>query len=257
MSDTAEFFDLKESNWKRLKTHRFELAVLGWGATEAHNYHLPYGTDVYEADGLLRIAGQKAYDKGGNFVILPTVPFGVNTGQSDIYLDMNLNPSTQFAILKDLITVLNRQGLKKLLVFNSHGGNDFKTHLRELGLLFPEMLLVTCSWFQLLDKRLYFEKAGDHADEMETSVMLQLNPELVLPLDQAGSGAEKKHKVKAIREKWAWAERKWSEVSEDTGTGDPSLSSAEKGARYIEDVTDKIAELIVDLCVVDKDNCYE
>ena len=194
MSDTAEFFDLKESNWKRLKTHRFELAVLGWGATEAHNYHLPYGTDVYEADGLLRIAGQKAYDKGGNFVILPTVPFGVNTGQSDIYLDMNLNPSTQFAILKDLITVLNRQGLKKLLVFNSHGGNDFKTHLRELGLLFPEMLLVTCSWFQLLDKRLYFEKAGDHADEMETSVMLQLNPELVLPLDQAGSGAEKKHK---------------------------------------------------------------
>ena len=129
MSDAAEFFDLKESNWKRLKTHRFELAVLGWGATEAHNYHLPYGTDVYEADGLLRIAGQKAYDKGGNFVILPTVPFGVNTGQSDIYLDMNLNPSTQFAILKDLIMVLNRQGLKKLLVFNSHGGNDFKTHL--------------------------------------------------------------------------------------------------------------------------------
>ncbi|MFM1808482.1 MAG: hypothetical protein RLZZ242_1207 [Bacteroidota bacterium] len=253
----ASLFDLKESNWKRLKTHRFELAILGWGATEAHNYHLPYGTDVYEADGLLRIAGQKAYDKGGNFVILPTIPFGVNTGQSDIYLDMNLNPSTQLAILKDLITVLDRQGVKKLLVFNSHGGNDFKTHLRELGLLFPEMMLVTCSWFQMLDKALYFEESGDHADEMETSIMMHLHPEFVLPLAVAGSGSEKKHKVRAIREKWAWAERKWSEVSEDTGIGNPSKSSPEKGKRYVDDLTDKIAELIVDLCEVDQTKMYE
>jgi creatinine amidohydrolase len=189
--------------------------------------------------------------------VLPTVPYGVNTGQSDIYLDMNLNPSTQFAILKDLITVLDRQGLKKLLVFNSHGGNDFKTMLRELGLLFPEMMLVTCSWFQMLDKSLYFEKEGDHADEMETSIMMHLRPDLVLPLAEAGDGAERKHKVKAIRERWAWAERKWSSVSADTGIGDPSQSTAEKGQRYMNDVTDKIAELICDLCELDQSNMYE
>ena len=257
MASGSAPFDLKENNWKRLKTHRFELAVLGWGAVEAHNYHLPYGTDVYEADGLLRQAGEKAYAKDANFVVLPTIPFGVNTGQSDIYLDMNLNPSTQFAILKDLITVLDRQGLKKLLVFNSHGGNDFKTMLRELGLLFPEMMLVTCSWFQMLDKRLYFEKEGDHADEMETSIMMHLRPDLVLPLAEAGDGAERKHKVKAIRERWAWAERKWSAVSADTGIGDPSQSTAEKGQRYMDDVTDKIAELICDLCELDQFNMYE
>ncbi|HAZ24525.1 MAG TPA: amidase, partial [Algoriphagus sp.] len=75
----------------------FDLAVLPWGATEAHNYHMPYGTDVYEADAIGEEAGKKAWEKGGNVVILPTIPFGVNTGQSDIYLDMNLNPSTQFA----------------------------------------------------------------------------------------------------------------------------------------------------------------
>ena len=43
---------LSECTWKDLKSKRFELAVLPWGATEAHNYHLPYGTDVYEANAI-------------------------------------------------------------------------------------------------------------------------------------------------------------------------------------------------------------
>ena len=218
------------------------------GATEAHNYHMPYGTDIYEADAMAELGAKKAWEKGAKVVVLPTVPFGVNTGQSDIYLDMNLNPSTQLAILNDLIEVLNRQGLKKLLILNSHGGNDFKTILRELGLKFPEMLLFTCNWFQSLDKTKYFEEMGDHADEMETSLIMHLHPELVSPLNEAGDGNEKKSVIKGIREKWAWAERKWSEVSEDTGIGNPKKASPEKGKLYLEDASDKIAELILEIC---------
>jgi creatinine amidohydrolase len=239
---------LKESNWKNLKNHRFELAVLPWGATEAHNYHMPYGTDVYEADAVAEMAGKKAWENGANVTVLPTIPFGVNTGQSDIYLDINLNPSTQLMMLSDIITVLDRQGTKKLLIVNSHGGNDFKTMLRELGLKFPEMMLFTCNWFQALDKTSYFEEAGDHADEMETSIIMHLHPELVLPLEQAGEGKEKKSKIKGIREKWAWSERKWSEVTEDTGIGNPKKSSAEKGRKYLKDVTTKVAILMQDIC---------
>jgi creatinine amidohydrolase len=144
--------------------------------------------------------------------------------------------------------VLNRQGIKKFLIINSHGGNDFKTMLRELGLKFPEMMLFTCNWFQALDKSAYFEESGDHADEMETALIMHLHPELVLPLEQAGMGAEKKSKIKGIREKWAWAERKWSEVTEDTGIGNPKKASPEKGRLYFEDVTDKVADLIVAIC---------
>ena len=48
-------------------------------------------------------------EKGAKLKILPNIPFGVNTGQADITLDMNLNPSTQLAILADIIEVLNRQ----------------------------------------------------------------------------------------------------------------------------------------------------
>ncbi|MDN3205729.1 creatininase family protein [Algoriphagus sediminis] len=247
---------LKESNWKTLKSHRFELAVLPWGATEAHNYHLPYGTDVYEADEIGAESGRKAWEKGANVTILPTVPFGVNTGQSDIYLDINMNPSTQFMIIKDILGVLNKQGVKKFLILNSHGGNDFKTALRELGLEFPEMALFTCNWFQALDKSLFFEKDGDHAEEMETSLILHLFPDLVLPLSEAGDGAEKKSKITGVREKWAWAERKWSQVTEDTGIGDPSKASAVKGAKYFDAVTDKISDLICEICEADPKNLY-
>ena len=247
---------LKESNWKSLKTHRFDLAVLPWGATEAHNYHLPYGTDVYEADEIGAESGRKAWEMGANLTILPTIPFGVNTGQSDIYLDINMNPSTQFYILKDVLEVLNRQGIKKFLILNSHGGNDFKTMLRELGCQFPEMLLLTCNWFQALDKSEFFEEGGDHADELETSLILHFRPDLVLPLDQAGDGAEKKAKIKALQEKWAWAERKWSQVTADTGIGNPKKASAEKGARYFDAVTDKIAQFMKDVCDADIGNLY-
>jgi len=188
--------------------------------------------------------------------VLPTIPFGVNTGQSDIFLDINLNPSTQLIILDNIIEVLNRQGVKKLLVLNSHGGNDFKAALRELGLKYPEMFLSTCSWFKALDKTQYFENEGDHADEMETSLILHLAPHLVRPLKEAGIGAERESKITGIREGWAWAERKWSQISEDTGVGNPKAASAEKGKRYFDDVTDKIATLLVDIAKSDPNNLY-
>lgn len=247
---------LAETNYRHLKNHRYALAVLPWGATEAHNYHLPYGTDVYEANAFAAEAGARAAGAGANVVVLPTIPFGVNTGQADIYLDINLNPSTQLAILHDIITVLNRQGLQKLLILNSHGGNDFKALLRELGLRFPEMYLATCNWFAAADKTAFFAAGGDHADEMETSLMLHLQPQLVLPRQYWGDGAEKKHRISAFREGWAWSERRWSQISADTGVGNPGAATAEKGAAYFDAVCDKLAALMVDLCRLDIGDIY-
>jgi len=183
---------LAETNWKALEEAEFELAVLPWGATEAHNYHLPYATDVIEADYLAAESAKKAWEKGAKVIVLPTIPFGVNTGQSDIFLDINLNPSTQLAILSDVIEVLNRQGINKLLIFNSHGGNDFKSIVRELGLKYPDMFICVTNWFQSMDRSSYFDNPGDHADEMETSLLLYLKPELVLPNEEWGKGTEKK-----------------------------------------------------------------
>ena len=68
--------------------------------------------------------------------------------------------------------------------------------LREIGLQFPEMFLATTNWFKAIDRKLFFENSGDHAEEMETSLMLYLKPELVLPKDNWGKGTEKKNKIK-------------------------------------------------------------
>ena len=248
---------LAESNWETIKDADFELAILPWGATEAHNYHLPYATDIYEADYIAAAAAKIAWEKGAKPIVLPTIPFGVNTGQSDIYLDINLNPTTQLAILKDIIETLNRQGIYKLLIFNSHGGNNFKPLVRELGLKYPDMFICFSNWFQTMNRSDYFKNEGDHAEEMETSLMLYLKPELVLPKEKWGTGKSKSFKIKAFTEGWVWAERKWSEISEDTGVGNPELATQEKGRRFFEDISLKIGNLIYDLCKADCKDLYE
>lgn len=227
-----------------------------WGATEAHNYHLPYGTDNMEAEAVAAEAARMAWEAGTRVMVLPVIPFGVNTGQADITLDINLNPSTQLAILGDIVEVLNRQGIHKLLVLNSHGGNDFKPMLRQLGLRYPDMFLLTTNWFLAADRRQFFDSPGDHADEMETSIMLHLRSDLVLPLSEAGAGREYKSRLTGIREGWAWSERLWSQVSDDTGIGDPAAATAEKGKAFFEATTQKIANLLTELAGVDNKNRY-
>lgn len=248
---------LAENNWKDIKDAEIEVAVLPWGATEAHNYHLPYATDNYQIEAIAAEAGKLAWENNAKLVILPNVPFGVNSGQSDIKLDLNVNPSTQLAILTDIIEVLDRQGIKKLIILNGHGGNNFKPLLRELGLKFPEMFLLMTNFFQVVDKSEFFEEAGDHADEMETSLMLHLHPELVLPLEEAGDGKEKKSNVKGIREGWAWSERKWSSVTNDTGIGNPKKATREKGERFFQAVCHKLAQLFKEVSEISIDDRYE
>jgi len=69
------------------------------------------------------------------------------------------------------------------------------------------MFICVTNWFQMVDKKDVFENPGDHADEMETSLMLHLAPELVLPQKDWGDGKEFKNKIKAFSEGWAWTER--------------------------------------------------
>ena len=160
-------------------------------------------------------------------------------------------------ILNDIIEVLNRHNIYKLLIMNSHGGNDFRQILRELGLKFPKMFLSSCNWYSSINKAEYFDHNGDHADEMETSLLLYLAPNLILPLTEAGYGIEKKIKIDGIKEGWAWAERRWSSATEDTGIGNPLNATKEKGERYFNAVTDKMSQLFIDIANADLNDLYE
>lgn len=247
---------LAETNWKAVQATAYDVAILPWGATEAHNYHLPYATDVIESDRIAGEAARLAWEKGARVIVLPTVPFGVNTGQLDIKLTINMNPSTQLALLNDIAASLAQQHIPKLVILNGHGGNDFKQMIRELA---PQhnLFLCTLDWFRCLDLSQFFDEPGDHAGEMETSLMQYLTPELVLPLAEAGTGVAKKFKVAALREGWTWTQRDWLKATVDTGVGNPQAATAEKGKRYFEAVTQKIAGFLVELASVEMKDLYE
>ncbi len=247
---------LAETNWKAVENSSYEIAILPWGACEAHNYHLPYGTDILEAELIAAEAARLAHEQGSKIIVLPAIPFGVNTGQHDVLLDMNMNPSTQFIVLRDVIETLDRHGIHKLIILNSHGGNDFKTMIRELGLKFPKMFLCSCDWFESIDQKEFFENKDDHAGEMETSLILYLRPDLVLPLTEAADGAAKKFKYQAIQQGWAWAERQWTKLTESTGVGDPRKATAAKGEKYFKAVTQKVAQFFIDVAKTSNGDHY-
>jgi creatinine amidohydrolase len=108
-----------------------------------------------------------------------------------------------------------------------------------------------------VDLKQYFSDLGDHAGEMETSVMLHLAPDLVRPLAEAGPGRARRFKLSALREKWAWAPRNWRQVTEDTGVGNPGAATAEKGKKYVDALTEKVAAFLVDLAKADPKAMYE
>src|SRR6478672_5843808 len=249
-------FVLAETNWKSAKDTPFEVAILPWGATEPHNFHLPYGTDNYESTELAERAAEFAWKKGAKVVALPTVPFGVNTGQLDLRLAINMNPSTQLAVLTDVATALAGAGVKKLLILNGHGGNDFKQMIRELQ---PKVDLFICTinWWTCLKASEFFDEPGDHAGEMETSIMMVLEPDLPLPLKEAGPGKGRKFRVAGLRDGLAWAPRQWTKVTDDTGTGNPYAATAAKGEKFIRAVTQRVGGFLVDLAAADLDNMYE
>jgi creatinine amidohydrolase len=246
---------LSETTFRTISSTRYQVAVLPWGATEAHNYHLPYGTDNVQCDRLAAEAARIAWERGAKVIVLPTVPFGVNTGQVDIPLTINMNPSTQSALLRDVVDALEAQEIRKLVLFNGHGGNDFRQMIREL---LPRTSVFVCAieWWKIVDPREFFEKSGDHAGELETSLMMHVAPELVRPLSEAGTGAAKSPRLKGMRDGWVWAPRPWTRVTSDTGIGDPSHSTADKGAKYAAAVVGRIAEFLVELASADPKDLY-
>ncbi|NQV73512.1 creatininase family protein [bacterium] len=242
--------------WKTVKDLSVEVAILPWGATEAHNYHLPFGTDTIQADHIAAVAAEKAVGGGASVIVLPAIPYGLHTQQRDLALTMNLTTTSQAIILNDLIQSLEDAGVNKLLILNGHGGNDFKQMIRELQAE-TSVFLCTTNWWTVVDQENYFERSGDHAGELETSVMMHIVPDLVRPLSEAGSGKDRKFKIAALKERSVWAPRQWTQVTEDTGVGDPSRSTAEKGAAFVADVTEKLAAFLIDLSAADLSDMYE
>lgn len=243
-------FDITTAKWGEVKKiEKYDMAILPWGATEPHNGHLPYCTDVLASQAIAFEVAAKVREQGVNVMVLPGVPFGSqNPGQNDLPFCIHTSQATQAAILHDIVRSLDHQGIKKLLIINGHGGNSFKGFIRDLAVEKPDFLIAASEWFSFIPRKDYFDAViDDHAGEQETSVIMHYYPDLV-KMEYAGDGNAKKFNVDGLNRKVAWIPRNWTKVSESTGVGDPSKSSPEKGKAYAEAVVKEYVALVCDLC---------
>ena len=243
---------LLEANHEQLLERPPKLAVLPWGATESHNHHLPYGTDGLEAGTIAEKAAEQADAQGAEVVVLPTVPFGNDEQQLDQVCAVSVSTSTAYALLRDVVRSLVTQGIDRLVIVNGHGGNHFQPLVRDLMGEF-DILIVVVDFFRLCPEvfEAVFENPGDHADEFETSVMLHLYPDLV-EMQQAQSGSANPFQIDGIRQSGVWTPRPWSATHPDTGCGDPSTATEEKGRAYCEAIIESLGKLMVSLANAEK-----
>ncbi|MEX0742574.1 MAG: creatininase family protein [Phycisphaeraceae bacterium] len=243
---------LYEATHRQLLDEPPNLAVLPWGATEAHNYHLPYATDVIEASSIATEAARLAHERGARPIVLPAVPFGNDQQQLDQVATISIRTRTAAAILRDVAESLKAQNIDRLLIVNAHGGNTFKPLVRDIQSE-TGVLIVAVNFWEVVPGAIEetFEIIGDHANEMETSLLLHLCPELV-NMEAAGPGTRNKFAIPALNNPGVWTPRPWSTCHPDTGSGDPSHATAEKGAAFFGRITAAIADVVHDLSKAEK-----
>ena len=237
-----------------VRENRYEVAVLPIGACEPHNFHLPYGADAFQSEMVSDRVCEEAMKLGAKVVQLPTIPYGVQSNMMELKhaLPINVYPATFFAFLKDIVDSLEKHGVMKLVLFNSHGGNDFlKPFIREMTGR-SKVFICTIDWWRV-GRDVYgeiFSKPDDHAGELETSVNLVITPELVR-LQDAGDGAAKPTRFEAVNKGWVSISRPWHLLTADTGVGDPRAATKEKGEKYLSVVVPRLAKFIAELSAAD------
>jgi creatinine amidohydrolase len=246
-SATNRPFILHEATYRQLLDYKPNVAILPWGATEAHNYHLPHGTDVIEATKVAERSAEIAHERGAKPIVLPTIPFGNDEQQLDQVATISITTRTAAAILRDVVRSLARQNIDRLLILNAHGGNEHKPLIRDIQSEFKSLIVLAHFWqIRKYEHDPRCKNTGDHADEMETSFLLHLCPEWV-DLKSAGKGDRAPFGIEGLTQSGVWTPRPWSKTHTDTGSGDPSHATAEKGKGYFESVTSAVADLIIAL----------
>lgn len=243
---------LAEANHRQLSESPPKIAILPWGATESHNWHLPYGTDVLEATLVAEGAAKIASERDAKVIVLPTIPFGSDEQQLDQDCTISFTTTTAHAVLSDVVRSLAKQAIDRLVIVNAHGGNQFQPLVRDLQLQYA-MLIVVANFYQMVPEvcESIFDEPGDHAGEMETSLLMHFNPELV-EMPRAGRGERVPFVIEGINQPGVWTPRPWSHCHPDTGSGDPSAATAEKGEKYFKAVTVALADLFVNLAEAEK-----
>lgn len=246
---------VEEQRWPVLREGTWPVALFPFGATEPHNTHLPYGTDTILAREVAARVAAACLSRGVRVAALPALPYGVNTTQLDLPFTINVMPSTQLALLRDVVRSVAPHGVRALVLLNAHGGNELRALVRELQPETPVILSIV-NWWQAGDPAVFVEP-GDHAGELETAALLHVAPHLV-HADRTtwGTGAARPSRFEGVRRGWAWLPRRWTQVTDDTGVGDPRAATAEAGAQFVAQAVERIAAFCEAMATADPAALY-
>ena len=228
------------------------VAVLPIGAIEQHGPHLPMKVDACTVDGIARRLAQ-ALPEDAPVLILPTQSICTSNEHIDFPGTLTLTPETLIRVLTEIGASVARSGVRKLVLLNGHGGNIPAMDIAARKLRVEEdMLVFSLSWFALgMPGGLYSEDElshGIHAGDMETSVMLALDPDNVAmnaARDFRSRGQELaetcRHVGLARAAKPAW---KTQDLNTAGACGEAHLATAEKGEATLTHAVERLVEAL-------------
>jgi len=238
---------LAEVTLKEVRKFKYRTAVFPFGATEPHNLHLPYATDNIECEAICDRACAVAWEKGARVALLPTVPLGADQNLLGFPMTISLDQGQLDGIVESAAKSLERHGVRKLVVVNGHGGNNFQPGIRTL---YGKTKVFICliNWYQMMSDEAakIFIHADDHAGEMETSLVMALRPELVTK-SWADDGATYPSRLQSAKKGWVWYPRPWHALTTNSGVGFPHLATGAKGQQFLKTTAARIGQFLAEL----------
>ncbi|HRO47951.1 creatininase family protein [Agriterribacter sp.] len=233
--------------------------LLPVSATEQHGAHLPLATDRIIGEHFLYTLNNRI---NPNMLILPSVGIGCSDHHMDFEGTLTLSHHTFSLVAKEIIESVLHHGFYKIILFNSHGGNQgiAQVILEELGYKYRHAHFVSVTWWVLVREALMnISETGvggtGHACELETSVIEFAAGHLV-DKDQIRKGANeptfKWAEGDMLHGSHATSYRTMKAATSNGIFGDPTKASLQKGKRITESVVKAMEALITDLLIMDK-----
>ena len=224
------------------------VAVLPCGSIEKHGEHLPLGTDTLNVELMAREACEKA-----GAVMLPPMPYFYVHEMKASAGAISLSAPTLFAFLDEVCDEVSRNGIKKIVLLNGHGGNKALLLAYVQGLpgrgkdyAVYDLFVVACAGGPKAARAAKLKKAklpGGHADDGETDVTYFNFPKLVdlkavSPDPRAGASRLDFDISPARAQTWWYAEYP------DSLAGDPRFVSRERGRLLTESLIDGLTDVL-------------
>lgn len=225
-----------------------ETVIIPMGVLEKHGPHMPLGTDVYTARDIALRAAEKEYA-----VVFPWYYFGQINEARQQPGTIAYSPELIWRMLQETLDELCRNGFKKIILINIHGGNAAFLEYFTMAQL-SEKRDYTLYWYKQSYDKEVIRKANDltmydpvnqHAGNRETSMVKSIVPDLVHPeLADTQSGedlARLKHLDNVYTSIW------WYARFPNHYAGDGSKANAEAGKLIMDSLVEQFAEVIRDI----------